>query len=412
MSGLFCKLCLFKTEIISGSEIYLESSRELSNIIHDLFHNRIRLSQLDLDNICGPCRDKLKSFHEYYTFVLENQQKLRSCLNETDLYPPPSLVGFVTKPKDPETVLIVKNEPNDYIETEIVANIDVKDDEVKVASISEVGDIENYETIYDEHFSLEISPELQTKTETKPVKVEVVLNEGEEIRSTDSVSKKNKSTVVSHGSKKVRSHSRTNSLTAKELQKRHEEEDEWIKRYVKLVCVHCTSEPAIEFKSFSDLNEHVRKLHKNNLLIYCCGRKFRARYTLLPHLKKDHIEGPKFECKECGEKFKTELKLSTHHKKTHLHCEFCGIDMTGRKMRDQAWSHFQQHLLSGDPTYKKLAPCVCHICGKKLKDRTRIQMHLQYVHFRSVKYMCELCGIDFTSTTAYNQHQFIKHSDG
>lgn len=38
-----CRLCLFKSEVASGQENYLESSQELGSIIKELFNGQVSL---------------------------------------------------------------------------------------------------------------------------------------------------------------------------------------------------------------------------------------------------------------------------------------------------------------------------------------------------------------------------------
>lgn len=382
-----CKLCLFKSEATNGGEIYLESNNELTEIIAELFHNQVRLSGLDIDNICTICRDKLKSFYEYYKFVLENQIRLKTG-NVKGERPLPALVGSVSKIDDPEFVLIVKEEPKDFIEPDELIEYKPFDDEDLILAPSDVDDD---------------APDIKAVVEMK-------INTDEEVSIKRPRDEEGEEMPVPKKPKKKWRRSKVDPEAARKQKEKYEAEEQLIKKYVKLACAHCQEKTNEEFNSFNDLAKHAKKKHKNDILIYCCSRKFRARHTLLPHVKIDHVIGPKFSCDECGEKFKSEIRLKTHHKLKHLFCQYCGLDMRSRKMRDNIWSHTQQHLLSPDPT--KLAPCICDLCGKKLKDRTRVHMHLQYVHFRNVKYMCELCGIDFTTTSSYNQHQLIKHSDG
>lgn len=423
ISPFLCKLCLFKIEDVNGSEIYLESTQELAVIISDIFHEKLKLTQLELDTVCMPCRDKLKSFYEYYKFVLENQNQLESGLiKRAAVYP--GLVGSVTKAEDPEFVVIVKEEPKEY--QEIEENVENTTATLNFSQKSKVKKGTDQNSSDEERWSAPASPLPETQIveehldesfdgEMTQLKVETTISSGEDEKpisrqkSLRTITKKKKKKSTSIPPKK-RNRSKIGPEAAHKLHEKAEEEEKLIKQYVKLICVHCTDKPDQEFVSFYELAQHIRIRHKNDLLIFCCSRKFRARHTLVAHLWRDHVAGPQFSCDICNEKFKSGPKLRSHFRQKHLRCEFCGIDMKSRKMRDNIWSHAQQHLLS--PDQSKLVPCICDLCGKKLKDRTRVKMHLKYVHFRSVKNLCELCGIDFTTTSSYNQHNLLKHSDG
>lgn len=392
-----CRLCLFKTEGQADVENYLESSVEMKLMIDEIFNEKIKLTQLDVDNICEPCRDRLKNFYEYFKFVLDNQKKFESIAFKDDS----KLQPFTVQTDSTEFVPIVKTEPK----------IDVlRDNELQHKS-----DHEDFERDFtpcrDSSLSPHLEPEPSCKVEPKLEETDdeddyryedqmdhVVKNIPE------SLTLKGKTKLERKVPRKQRKpYTRMSNEVRDEVTR---ERDELIRKFIILKCEKC---PQLEpFEDFTALMNHSRKRHKTDPVIKCCNREIKSKFVLVSHLQL-HVNVPT--CEKCGLTFTTNRKMESHRKIAHAICEICGLDLRRKKLKPvDVWSHYQQHALSIDPS--RPAPFICDMCGKTSKDRNRFKAHITYNHYDRVACICELCGISFKFKHQYTEHNRTQHPNG
>lgn len=337
------------------------------------------MSQLELDNICSPCRDRLKAFYEYFKFVLDNQLKFKALVSG-DLVDETVEITVITKVDPTEFVTIVKDEPevvqySDYEEDQ--GDFLLSPDELK-EEVSDVGEI-----------TVKIDPDAAALNET-------------EVENVDKTRKRK-----THSSKQTGKRKRTRiKLTTEERDEISREKDELIKKFIVLKCYKC---PNVDpFPDFSSLMTHSRRIHHTEAVVKCCGREIKTKFLLASHLQL-HVNVPT--CEKCGETFRTNRKLESHRKIAHAICDICGVDLRRKKLKPvDVWAHMQQHALSSDPT--KPTPFICDLCGKEVKDRNRFKAHIKYQHYDRVACICEHCGTSFAFKHQYTEHKRIQHPNG
>lgn len=334
-----------------------------------MLYFQIKLTEAELHSICLPCRDRLKTFYEYYIFVLENQIKF-----ETNL---------TNQPLSESVKVTVSSKTDDARKSEHVAPI--KDE----PELSE----DSYE---DEDQSLEADSLCDESHKLNDKELIVKIDP-------DHVNKSETQEKSSRSSKRRRKRPK---LTAEERDEISREKDELIKRFIVLKCEQC---PQIEsFPDFASLMSHSRQKHHKEAIVKCCGREIKTKFLLASHLQM-HINVPT--CEKCGETFRTNRKLQSHQKVAHAICDICNLDLRRKKLKPvDVWSHAQQHLLSSDPN--KPAPFICDLCGKTVKDRNRFKAHIKYTHYDNVASVCESCGLSFRFKHQYTEHKRIQHPNG
>ncbi|XP_055701310.1 transcription factor grauzone-like [Phlebotomus papatasi] len=182
------------------------------------------------------------------------------------------------------------------------------------------------------------------------------------------------------------------------------EEDEIISQFFELKCSIC-SEP---FETFLKLKAHTLSVHNEEAIVVCCDRELKNRTRLVNHLN-SHINPNKFKCTQCDSKgFLTETGLNLHILSTHspreLHkfkCEKCPRTfITGSRLN----RHQHTHLEEKEKNIK------CPQCDKAFSLDCVMKAHLR-THDESAKFICEICAKIFKTKCDYNVHMKDNHSN-
>lgn len=123
-------------------------------------------------------------------------------------------------------------------------------------------------------------------------------------------------------------------------------------------------------QSFTDYFKrvvHVRHVHPNICEFKCdiCGRIFKAKHTLIQHMK--------------------------HHRPTLDHCTICDKYFKPK--------NYKSHLIAVHGP-----PLVCQHCGKTLKNRTNLKTHIEFSHSDVSKlrrYQCTECPASVSSLALF-----------
>ncbi|XP_074657221.1 uncharacterized protein LOC141910385 [Tubulanus polymorphus] len=159
---------------------------------------------------------------------------------------------------------------------------------------------------------------------------------------------------------------------------------------------------AFESKLDSELNLHMVLVHP--AVKYDCPHcQYSARlfYQLTDHLPK---HGVKYPCNICNKECRKQFALKRHKFKKHgikdsslklLECEEPGCHYTC----------FQKCSLKAHKIkHQRDKPFVCQECGRCLKTRQSLVMHVDKVHKRIRPYMCEICGHSFARKCEIRAH--------
>lgn len=119
----------------------------------------------------------------------------------------------------------------------------------------------------------------------------------------------------------------------------------------------------------------------------------------------EQFVGRLYKCFDCNIEFNSRKEYRSHWKKKHQICEICNKDSI---KKEPYIHHMQRHYLSSDP--KKLAPYICHHCGKKLNSYPGIRSHLNNFHLN--KFVCEVCGYKCGSQGILTSHIKNVHETG
>ncbi|CAL8128467.1 unnamed protein product [Orchesella dallaii] len=193
------------------------------------------------------------------------------------------------------------------------------------------------------------------------------------------------------------------------------------------------SECGLQFLHSKYLDKHRKEAH--NLGIQCpfCPKLFTLRNALSRHIHKFHKpenSETKFPCPHCPSICGSRSTLNDHIAIQHptLHdgkgkhqCPHC----EARFHRNLGlWKHLSKCEKNPEPTmFTKINKyirknvkvvkeseegCVCHLCGKLLKNTATLQIHQKTVHIGE-KYGCHLCPMEFTAKASVKGHLRTVH---
>lgn len=228
-----------------------------------MFDFQVKLTSSEVDSICSPCRDRLKSFYGYFKFVLENQIKFKD--------------------------LSAKLSPHENLD----ATVFVANESIPTPTLKDEPEL-TLSDFYDEHAVSQDSSESQNELKQEE---EADYNNGEEIivklepdnaatnkENVEKIRKKRSKSMKSRVIKKKRV-----KLTQEERDELSREKDELIKRFIVLKCEKC---PKIDsFPDFAALMSHSRRKHRTEAVVKCCGREIKTKFLLAAHLQL-HINVP------------------------------------------------------------------------------------------------------------------------
>ena len=165
-----------------------------------------------------------------------------------------------------------------------------------------------------------------------------------------------------------------------------------------------------KFSSIYDLSIHNLDEHQEDKdLVICpiCNFSTKLKRYLKKHIKAKH-ETSKVSCPECNRLIK-ENTLDAHmasshsgesekkHKCTYEDCEFQSNNVTS----------LHYHTKSKHPSDSTQHQFACDKCGKTFPFASGLKQHVDIVHLKLKKYICEQCGKGFNSRIEFNKHQAL-----
>lgn len=138
-----------------------------------------------------------------------------------------------------------------------------------------------------------------------------------------------------------------------------------------------------------------------------CECSFINEMNLLEHMTEVHldnniptVQNSKYVCSVCNHSFKTDITLSLHKLRIHKYnqsfkCAKCLKKFKGEK-------NFQHHSKSECVTVGSTFQCT--FCSKLYPSNRSLKTHLQRVHSRDEKPVCNICNKSFASKPALKLH--------
>lgn len=358
--------------------------------------------------VCRPCNDKLRSFYEYFLFVLENQKQQKSLL----------IADRKTDPK-PDAIFL-PNQSKHSSHDEIKCEPDI-------GNICQERQHENDE-------------------ESDSGSVEYLVKK-----------KRVKKLKVVHRSRAKFCKTKPDATT------QEEQEDSLIRKYFSFICDQCESPPTIT--SYREFKKHTSERHKIKKRFLCCDMEFSTRKTIIRHCQ-DH-ENPiscmqcsftalnklhflqhmadehdvklkmpvkkhdvaLYTCNECGKQLIGKHKIKGHLLQVHFHnvhiCETCAVVY---KTHNSLQNHIKREHLGIKEPRRQCPQCgnwvqesslpthiknhqieriklSCKICSKEFMGKKNLQRHVREKHTeRAFKYRCTFCSKSFSQEKKLNEH--------
>jgi KRAB domain-containing zinc finger protein len=164
-------------------------------------------------------------------------------------------------------------------------------------------------------------------------------------------------------------------------------------------CQYCSK----EFKARQSLLRHIRYVHVHVPIEYHCKeclKVFKKRGSLNRHVRRVH-QNKKYACKDCDKIFVLELSLKRHYDKVHLkklfQCEKC----------PEKFKTFYQLKIHFDALHlgKQFS---CKICNQIYVGADYLRTHIKNIHDKAL-YSCDQCSKVYTASSSLLDHKKIKH---
>lgn len=331
------------------------------------------------------CRDKLKAFHEYYTFVLRNQEVYKEKLNLAEDLP------------SAEFVAVAKEDPQD----------EQKDEKPKKACCIE---------------TLKSNPTKKRRVQRPRSHVLALQKQQSDLilllfdlkcneckhRPIFSLYRQ----AINHY-RLVHKKARIWICCGKQMSRDVELIEHVMEHEGTWKCEPCVKEfpTAVELWMHDNENhcepsvipyEDPRDWLKLQFECDMCGKKFRTRGDIARHMKEMHIKNSV--CDICKESFFNNAARSRHRREEHaqilkIPCNICGVLITNKPSRMEAHiknSHISQNM-------------ICPTCGKVCKNDVSIRMHMIREH-KPPKHECRHCGKRFKTTNHLRDHEAVSSS--
>jgi len=162
----------------------------------------------------------------------------------------------------------------------------------------------------------------------------------------------------------------------------------------------------LEFKHFSHLSDHDKKLHPGLKRFLCdhCGKGFSRAGDRDHHITTVHSDAKPFLCDHCGKGFRSAGNKNCHIESVHsegpgFQCPYCEKSFKHLSIHIK---HF--HTVGGEKF-------TCEECGKIFRTKNYLSKHMRY-HLpdeakRAImeKNQCKDCGIGFINSTRLKRHE-------
>lgn len=161
---------------------------------------------------------------------------------------------------------------------------------------------------------------------------------------------------------------------------------------------------------FTENQDEICRKKKRNYECEICGKLFKTRTLCNTHTKRVHLAPNKtIQCNYCKDRFSSSNKLKKHIDKIHHANKSFDDDfqLTQPKKNEPQDT--------GDYTLEQWNEIVlskskeCPVCHKMYANPKCMRKHLREVHSSQKKFVCDVCGKQFTSTNRVTQHKQKNH---
>ncbi|XP_055844639.1 gastrula zinc finger protein xFG20-1-like [Episyrphus balteatus] len=412
---MVCRLCLSKGD----ESIVIFSEEKIQKYITKFLHLEISPEDPVSKVICNYCWDQLDSFQKFCIQIEEAQKSLKTL--DEDLVKDEVNTIFVkdlspVKQEDPTG----ESNENAFFKDEILRCLD--EDILQIECLIGQEEIETKPptSIPSKRVTRQtklpsiILPKAIEEKRMKIEKEEIEEHEssdeeeedepeGEQGNEEDSAEEQEEEkskniTKRSRQSKKGQQNNQKNKEAKSEKflknMKTTKENDEFIRKHMKLTCDLCTT----NFPDFTKLKHHFRVVHKRRGYVLCCNRQLKKRGLIVDHIFV-HNDPEYFKCKECGKVLSDRSCLQRHiilfHQAEELktfQCTQCPKKFPTKKLLDL---HVVKH---NECTF------ICSECGKGFPTKSTMDIHFKRIHSTLCDRMCEICAKLIKGKTAFARH--------
>lgn len=146
-----------------------------------------------------------------------------------------------------------------------------------------------------------------------------------------------------------------------------------------------------------------------------CGSHHTTHASLLRHMRIKHPEMRTVPCEYCDLKMFSEKDRAYHYRiceklretksVTEYTCPHCGIFVIGS-------NKLRMHMSSSHRIRTpNIAPFMCDICGKQLKNKHCLSVHMKIQHIAVQTFKCEFCNESYKSASGLKYHIAQHHSE-
>nr|XP_036229943.1 transcription factor grauzone-like [Bactrocera oleae] len=157
----------------------------------------------------------------------------------------------------------------------------------------------------------------------------------------------------------------------------------------------------ISLENFTHLKSHFRGSHQTSGYVLCCGKKLRQRGLLIDHIN-FHEDPDYFKCKHCGKRMKERRSIDLHLQYAHGNRERVHRCSICSKGFFRA-SCLKQHYNIHVTEDQKTVLCL--ECGKTFPDDVELGKHMRITHLNAYAKICDICGVSMKGRDALERHQ-------